>query len=204
MPGVRRPVGHDTATFTNSGSQTSIDLTGVNPNLAALSFSTSNYTLSGGSLTLQSSTGTATVTVSSGTQTIASAVTLASNVSIVPATQLTISGNIGENPAGESLWMDGSGMLILNGADNSYTGGTNVEEGTLYFEQSGAIPYASALNVAAGGTVVLGDPPGAGEYVVARASAAGVASVPEPGTLALLAVAGMVAAAAAWRRRRTK
>ena len=39
-----------------------------NPSLAALTFSGTNYMLSGGSLTLDSSTGTATVLVTSGTQ----------------------------------------------------------------------------------------------------------------------------------------
>ena len=58
----------DTAVFSGSGSVTAIDLTGANPSLNALSFSNSSYTLSNGSLTLNGSTGTATVTVSSGTQ----------------------------------------------------------------------------------------------------------------------------------------
>ena len=71
VPGTAgRPA--DTATFSGSGSVTAITLD-VNPSLAALSFSTSNYTLSGGSLTFSSSSGTAALTVASGTQTIASA-----------------------------------------------------------------------------------------------------------------------------------
>ena len=63
--------------FSGSGSVTTIDLTTANPSLAALSFSGTNYTLTGGSLTMNSSTGTASVTVGGGTQSIASAVQIA-------------------------------------------------------------------------------------------------------------------------------
>ncbi len=89
----------DSAIFSGSGQVTSIDLTAANPSLESLSFSGSNYTLSGGSLTLAGAS--ATVVVSGGTQTIASAVTLASSVSIAPAggTQLTVSGDIGGSEA---------------------------------------------------------------------------------------------------------
>ena len=52
--GTRGP-GVDTATFSGSGTVTAITLD-INPNLAALSFSGANYTLSGGSLTLQQGT----------------------------------------------------------------------------------------------------------------------------------------------------
>ena len=81
----------DSAIFSGSGSVTSIDLTAANPSLASLSFSGANYTLTGGSLTLAGTS--ATVVVSGGTQTIASAVTLAASVAIAPAggTQLTLS-----------------------------------------------------------------------------------------------------------------
>ena len=77
VPGLSGSNGHDTATFSNSGSQTSVNLTGMNPSLVALSFSSSNYTLSGGSLTLQSDLGMASISVNGGTQSIASLLTLA-------------------------------------------------------------------------------------------------------------------------------
>ena len=72
--GTRGP-GVDTASFSGSGVEG--DYADVNPNVAALNFSGANYTLSGGTLTLQHGTGgagTSAVTVSSGTQTIVSAV----------------------------------------------------------------------------------------------------------------------------------
>ena len=67
--------------------------------------------------------------------------------------------------------------------------------------------YWSALTVGTAGTVIFADPPRAGATILATESAealqaGGVAAVPEPGTLAPLSVAGIVAAAAVWRRRK--
>ena len=92
----------------------------------------------------------AALTVASGTQKIASPVTLASNVSIAPAagSQLTISGNIGETPSGQSLSLDGPGTLVLSGS-NTYSGGTNVPTGTLIATSAAALPDGSALTVGA-------------------------------------------------------
>ena len=104
-----------------------------------------------------------------------------------------------------SLVETGAGLLTLTGND-TYTGGTDIEDGTLEAMSPEAIPTGSGLTVGANGTVDFGDPSGAGEFAVARASSsaspAGVAAVPEPGTLALLSAAGIIAAAAVWRRRR--
>ena len=69
--GSRGP-GVDTAAFSGSGAATAITLD-INPNLAALSFSGSNYTLSGGTLIMQmgaSGSGVSTLTVGNGTQTV--------------------------------------------------------------------------------------------------------------------------------------
>ncbi len=104
-----------------------------------------------------------------------------------------------------TLTGDGSGQLILSGTANSYTGGTYVGDGTLYVNNSGAMADGSSLTVGAGG-VFLYDPTAGGAAnepaLSEKASDRSLAPVPEPGTLALLSVAGIVAAAAVWRRRR--
>ena len=116
---------------------------------------------------------------------------------------VTLSGNLS---GGGSLTVTGPGTLILSGT-NTYTGGTDVNDGTLEVLASNAIPYGTGLIVGANGTVEFGNPLGAGPSVVVTSSpavshAGSVAAVPEPGTLALLAVAGIVAAVAAWRRKK--
>jgi autotransporter-associated beta strand protein len=88
----------------------------------------------------------------------------------------------------------GPGKLVL-ASGNTNTGGIAVYEGTVEIGKSNSLPDGSSLTIAATGTVVLarGLRPG---------SAAGEAlAVPEPGTLTLLAAAGIVAAAC-WLRRR--
>ena len=97
------------------------------------------------------------------------------------------------------LTKTGSGMLVLSGTDNTYGGGTDVENGVLDVANSNAIPYGSGLIVGTSGTVVL-DSSGLGAVMVAKSSpavspAGVVAAVPEPGSLALLAVALWSAAA---------
>ena len=80
-------------------------------------FSSSDYTLGSGSLTLQSSTGTAAVTVGSNKQTIAGStvLTLASPVDVVVAAgaELDIAAGIGETLGSQSLQKDGGGTLVL-------------------------------------------------------------------------------------------
>ena len=152
-------------------------------------FSGSYYTLTGGSLTLA---GPASVVVSGGTQTIDSAIILASSASFGPqaGTQLTLGGNISGNNMALSL-ID-SGTLILGGTANSYTGGTYVEEGALYVNNSAAIYDGTSLTVGAGGTFIFdstvsGSP---SETTYDRTvSDSVIAPVPEPGTLVLLAAA---------------
>ena len=163
-------------------------------------FSGSYYTLTGGSLTLA---GPASVVVSGGTQTIDSAIILASSASFGPqaGTQLTLGGNISGNNMALSL-ID-SGTLILGGTANSYTGGTYVEEGALYVNNSAAIYDGTSLTVGAGGTFIFDPRTGGTSIDVSQPGAALHAEVvPEPGTLALLSMAGIIAAAAAWRKKR--
>ena len=94
---------------------------------------------------------------------------------------------------------------------NTYGGGTTADDGTLEVMTSDAIPYGSGLTVGSGGTVDFGDPSGAAASMIRASSPAAspadheymvpaLAAVPEPGTLALLVAAGIVAAAA-WRRK---
>ncbi|MEI8376441.1 MAG: autotransporter-associated beta strand repeat-containing protein [Planctomycetota bacterium] len=211
VPGVGMT--HGTATFSDSASVASIDLTGVNPNLKALTFSTSSYTLSGGSLTLDNGAGTATVTVTGGTQTIGTIssttdLTLASSTNMDvqgSASRLKIVGNIGEIGV-RSLTKLGTGTLILSGT-NSYSGGTVVTAGTVYQIKRESLPNNGSLTIGAGATFIY-DPNclNAGSIVFLTSSMTissplAVSPVPEPSTLALL-VAGVVAGLGAWRKRR--
>ena len=93
---------------------------------------------------------------------------------------------------------DGSGELIL-AARNTYGGETVVEAGTLIVNTSSALRDGSSLVVGAGGTFIF-DPTvsGAANEAVGGEAMSPVAPVPEPGTLALLSMAGIVVAAAAW------
>jgi fibronectin-binding autotransporter adhesin len=199
--GTRGP-GFDSASFSGSSAITSITLD-INPNLAALSFSTSNYTLNGNSLTLQSSTGTAgtaNVTVSSGTQVIASAVEIAGGSLAILVSHsgiLSIPGNISDDNGLESLTLggDGTGQLVLSGT-NTYGGGTNVNSGVLNVVSPTALLAGSNLTVGNGAAALFS--PAAG--IVAAATASAVA-VPEPSALLLLAIGSLTAGCGVWRRR---
>ncbi len=201
-PGGDGVVGHDTATFASSGAATAIDLTGANPNLQALSFSGSDYTLSNGSLTLQSSTGTATVTVGSNKQTIAGStvLTLASPADVIVAAgaELDINAGIGETGGQQSLQKDGGGTLVLSGT-NMFDGGTVIAAGTLIVNNSAALADGSNVTV---GDASLFDSFAASRTAVGELPVSGspVTPVPEPGTIALLAMgAGLLATPAAGR-----
>ena len=166
------------------------------------------YTVSGtNALTLDNNGTTSLVAVSEGAHAIAVPVTLNGNLDVSPSagSRLTISGNISQSTtSASSLTLNNSGELVLSGS-NTYTGGTEVDEGTLDVIISNAIPYGTGLTVGSGGTVIFADPAGAGATLAAislhaASSAGSVAAVPEPGTPALLGVAGIIAAAV-WRRR---
>ncbi len=188
--------GTDKATFNNSaGTVTAITLD-INPNLAGLNFSGTNYTLSGGTLTLQNNSGPSTVTVSGGAQTIASALRISAgilSVSMSNSSLLDITGNIMQDNSPEALTLngDGSGQLKLSGTD-TYSGGTSVLAGTLVEQSNAGLPAVSNLSV--GTELAMFGSPLAGEIV----------PVPESGTLALLLAAGLSAALLLRRRRMSR
>ena len=63
------------------------------------------------------------------------------------STAMTYGGNIS---GGLNLAMEGdSGLLVLSSTNNTYTNGTDVEDGTLEALASDALPYGSALTVGA-------------------------------------------------------
>jgi autotransporter-associated beta strand protein len=194
----------DTATFSGSGSITQITLD-TNPTLAALSFSNSNYTLTGGSLTFLSSASTATLTVSNGSQQINSGVAIAGGslaISISNSGSLGIAGIVSDDGSQRSLILggDGSGTLTLSNSLNTYMGGTYVNSGTLIATADGAIPSGTSLYVGAGASTLFAstvEP----EYSPVAAATHDVVAVPEPGTIVLLAM-GLVVGLGVWRRRK--
>ena len=54
-----------------------------------------------------------------------------------------------------SLVLSGEGSVTLSSNDNSYTGGTTVDGGTLYLDDSRALANGSSLTVGAGGSQVF-------------------------------------------------
>ncbi len=90
------------------------------------------------------------------------------------------------------LTVTGGGTLSLSGVD-TYMGGTRVENATLIVTNPAGIQDGTNLYVGPPGSFFA--------PVVPPASAPAVVSVPEPGTLTLLA-AGVFAIAAALRRKR--
>ncbi len=169
------------------------------------------YRLSGtGSDTLTfSNTGNsapAQISVIDGLHIIDTPVVLASNL-VVTSTSSNLwtlafgaASSITDNSNNLSLTLSASnGTLILSGSDN-YTGGTIVDAGTLIATASDAIPYGTSLNVGADGTVKF-DSSQAVAGPITSSAASQTTAVPEPGTLALLAVA--ICGAAVYRRIRS-
>ncbi len=158
----------------------------MDPSLKALTFSTSSYTLSGGSLSLQGNSGPATVTVS-GTQSIGSLLSLAGSAEMIVSNHsdvLTISGQVvGTGP----LLKAGAGTLLLSGNDNLYGGGTVVNAGTLIVLSEGGLADGN-LTITPGGTLIY-NPTATAAPAIPSPDTQAVSPVPEPGTLALLLAA---------------
>ncbi len=101
---------------------------------------TSDFTFTGtNSLNL----GTGNVTMTNGTRTIT-----------VAANTLTVGGAISDGGHGYGLTLNGPGTLVLGGA-NSYTGGTQVNSGTLVFAAPGSLPVNTSLTVSSGATAMI-------------------------------------------------
>jgi fibronectin-binding autotransporter adhesin len=209
----------DTAKFLNRiNAATSVYLNGDRKigvlNMSAGTPATVNYTIaqgSSGSLIFATTGDDATVSVTSGKPTISAPVQLNNSVAITTtdaASTLTISGQITQNGLGKSLTKIGSGALVLSSATaNVYSGGTFVEGGTLAIANRNALPVGGNVKLSGNGSVLVldstwrpavaaGDTPPLGGGAAANLSAG-----PEPGTLALLAAACLLAAIAWWRRR---
>ena len=170
----------------------------MDPSLTALTFSTSSYTLSGGSLSLQGNSGPATVTVS-GTQSIGSMVTLAGSADMIvtnSSDRLTISGQV---VGSGGLLKAGAGTLILSGNDNLYSGGTDIDDGTLIVLSAGGLADGN-LTITPGGTLIFDPTVTSGPMVSAQA---GPATVPEPSTLVLLLAGALLALFPGFRRARS-
>lgn len=158
-----------TAVFSQSGATTETITLDISPSLGALQLGSTAggmaYDLTGGTLVLNNSGSGATISVN-GNEQIDSA----------------ISGS-------ESLTVQGTGQLILSSSQNSFTGGLDVESGTVVINNSAALPDGSSLTVGAGGTFVFDPSVSAGSVAPAAESAGRVEAVPEPSALALVAAA---------------
>ncbi|HEY8879786.1 MAG TPA: autotransporter-associated beta strand repeat-containing protein [Roseateles sp.] len=98
----------------------------------------------------------------SGHGTLAGPVTLQATTAFVPgAGGLTVSGALGDGGAGLGLRLAGSGTLTLAGS-NSYSGTTDIAAGTLRATGVGALPSTSAVQLAAGAVLALGQDQTAG------------------------------------------
>ena len=167
--------------------------------LAGLAFSTTggdSYVISSSSgmtMTLANTAGAATID-NSGSNVIAAALTLASSLSlnVAAGSELTITANISDSGGSQSLALAGGGTLVLSGS-SGYRGGTMVESGTLIAPNSQAIADGTNLYVGSGLSA----------FGTAVPSAAPATPVPEPGTLALVAVSAAGLLAYARRRHKT-
>ena len=156
----------------------------------------------GGRLTLDNGSGPVAVIVSGSGQAIDGhvAVTLDSDAWITTggsSDSLSIAASIGNGTAAHGIVKDGLGTLILSG-DNTYGGGTTVNDGTLEICGAEALPSGTSLTAGADAASLFGSTMSDGAPLIDSPATA----VPEPGLLVLLAV-GALAAGLRVRRRDT-
>ena len=155
------------ALFGTSGSGT-VSLPGSGATLInALVFanSTSSYTLSaavGGSAKFVrlsaangANEGAAAVEIVSGQDTISTAAQFADTLDVSTLNHTAAMTFSGALSGSGGLVLSGSGSVYLSNANNSFSGGTSVEGGTLYLTNRGSILDGSSLTVGAGGTAVF-------------------------------------------------
>jgi fibronectin-binding autotransporter adhesin len=119
---------------------------------------------------------------------------------------ITFLGTVGDNLLGDgNLEKAGPDKLTLAGPV-TYTGTTAIDAGVLQIDTAGAVTLstitgAGTLGIGSG-TTLTATSINVGTLIIgAEAPASAATAVPEPGTLVLLALAGMGALLAAWRRK---
>jgi fibronectin-binding autotransporter adhesin len=95
-----------------------------------------------------------------------------------PGAVLSLAGSL---TGSGSLVKQGAGTLLLSG-DDSFTGGTFVDMGTLVVAGPEALPNDSNLDVAAGALLLFSPAASGGPAVINASPAASIAAVPEPAT----------------------
>ena len=180
-----------TATVTLAGGGT-LDVTALQPGsgTATQIFNWNNGTIANLNSPVQGATG---LSVTIPTLTMAASGT--HTFSIDPGQSGMVSSNIGQVGGPASLFMTGGGTLTLSGT-NTYTGITEVLNGTLVLTSPSAIEDGNNLFVGSG-------TPFAPVVPQSSAVASAVAPVPEPCTLALIAAGGLSTFVVIRRRKRT-
>jgi autotransporter-associated beta strand protein len=186
----------DAAVLGGTGSVTTISLSGANPSLKSLSLGGANYTLTGGTLHLNSDSGVATLSAPSGIETLESQLSLSldSSADFAPAfgASITIAGPI---TGSGGIHLVDAGTLTLSGSNN-YGGETIVAAGTLVIADAAALVDGSSLSVGSAAAFSAlqpaAGPLGAGTF----------APVPEPGTTVLFVTAALGVAVYRGMRRR--
>jgi autotransporter-associated beta strand protein len=140
-------------------------------------------------IAMQVGTGNARINNKAGSHTISAPLALTSGTNVTVAVEsdaLTIDGGIVDSAGG--LTKLGPGTLVLSGSGH-YRGGTTVADGTLRVGAVGALPHGAPISISSGARLVLAEGlvAGAADRAVAMHVTA-LTAVPEPGSLALLAV----------------
>jgi fibronectin-binding autotransporter adhesin len=149
---------NSTASFSNASTASIITLDGSRT-VGEVNFNNSNsYTISpgtGGSLIMQSVTGSAAITDNAGNHTISAPIVLNSNTTVTEESNgniFTLSGNISGTgsltTAGEAINTRTMTVsdIVLSGS-NSYTGGTEILRGNLQLGSANALPAGSSLTL---------------------------------------------------------